>query len=140
MPDPLASDDKLSQSLDAGEGLQQFRSVSQRPKPLRDDPFGRPSVATHNDPSPRQSPTVEPVAPRPAPASVAPEPPATVSAPIVETSEPEPDESLNTEKLSVPLSRTLCDRSDELARLLNRSRSIRKSRITRNSVIRVALQ
>jgi hypothetical protein len=40
----------------------------------------------------------------------------------------------------VPLSASLRDRAEELARVLNRSRKVRKERITRNTVIRVALE
>ena len=40
----------------------------------------------------------------------------------------------------MPLSVALRDRSEELARTLNRNRKVRKERITRNSIIRVALE
>lgn len=141
MPNPLAQDEKLSETLDASGGLQQFRSVAQRPKTVRDDPFGRPP------------PTPVPAAPQPAPVSP------TVEAPLKDSrsaarpttkppepparDEPAPDVAEGsefTENVTVPLSRALRDRSEELAKSLNRNRSIRKSRITRNSIIRVALE
>lgn len=140
MPSSVAQEEKLSESIEASGGLQQFRTVSQRPKGIRDDPFGRPDPV-----EPVTTPAKQAKAPSPSvpqkhapPAAKAP-----AKAEPTENENPQADKSeadLYPDKVTVPLSVALRDQSEDIARALNRNRSIRKTRITRNSVIRVALQ
>lgn len=133
----------LSESLQAGGGLGQFRAVAERPKEARDSPFGPPPergapkqvqpIVKHSSVNARPDEQT-----RPNPSPPKPQPP--IALPAQTESPGTLQVESFTEKVSVPLTRALRDRSEELAKLLNRSRTIRKSRITSNSIIRVALE
>lgn len=140
MPSSAAQEEKLSESIEASGGLQQFRTVSQRPKGIRDDPFGRPTPV-----EPATAPVKQAKSPTPpVPQKHAPPAPKAPTKPeLTENENSQADRAeadLYPDKVTVPLSVALRDQSEDIARALNRSRSIRKTRITRNSVIRVALQ
>lgn len=136
-----ADNQALSESLASAGGLGQFRTVAGGRKHERDDPFGTPAPAkakarpANTDPVPKARPP-KPVSDRPVEAM-----PEAPEAPPSPDSAPEaPKVSIFTENVTVPLSASLRDRAEELARVLNRNRKVRKERITRNSVIRVALE
>lgn len=139
-----SSETSLSETLDAGGGLKQFRAVSERPQNRRDSPFGQPTPKERGPESEGPPAKSEPRAPKPKKAA-----PVTTAAkpkPAPREAEPDPEptpgtvQALYTENVTLPLSTELRDRSEELAKALNRSRSVKKLRLTRNSVIRVALQ
>lgn len=142
MADPLAQEERLSESIDASGGLQQFRTVSQRPKGIRDDPFGRPAPVASTTPSAAEAkaqPQTRRVSHRETRA-VAKPPTKSEPAREVEIQSNMTEAELFPDRVTVPLSVALSDQSEDLARSLSRNRSVRKTRITRNSVIRVALQ
>ena len=137
----LPQQDALSSSLQAGGGFGQFKAVSERPKEFRDGPFGPPKesaaqpqapVAKHPAANIRRhelkssTPTSKPQSPISRPSEV--ESPETAEA------------SRFSEKVSLPLTLSLRERSEQFAKRLNRARTVRKTRITSNSVIRVALE
>lgn len=134
----------LAANVEVTSGLQAFRSVATGPREVIDSPFGRPTPASKvavaevvTEPPKVQKVETVPMPPKPARK--------TSSKPKM-SAEPEEREGdeLSTdeheEKITVPLSQELRDQSEELARVINRNRSVRKNRITRNSIIRVALQ
>jgi len=135
-------EEKLAESLQARGGLSQFRSVSERPREKRDSPFG--AAPATISPMPAKLVEEKPIVQKPEPVVVAtPEvEPVRVAKPRARAPKPVADVTPdpNTENVTVPLSRSLRDRSEELARVLNRNRTIRKTRITRNTILRVALQ
>ena len=135
--------DAVSESLAPAGGLQHFRTVAGG-KYQRDDPFGVPPdrkarslpdipvpVPTVRAPNTPKVQRDRPKNPNPTPQD---EPPAD------DLGEGRGKGRVFPENVTVPLSVALRDRSEELARTLNRNRKIRKERITRNSVIRVALE
>lgn len=133
----------LASNMEVTSGLQAFRSVASGPTAVIDSPFGRPVA------SPAPTITRAEVVTEPQKVAAIESPPRptrkTTSRPKV-AKEPEVSEGdevsadANEEKITVPLSQELRDQSEELARVINRNRSVRKNRITRNSIIRVALQ
>ena len=146
MARPHSHQEALSESLQASGGLGQFRAVAERTREVRDGPFGPPPERPASEPPkpiPKSAPALA-TAPTPKveqriPATPPSKQPAPAQA-LAESVAPDAEENLFTENVTVPLSRSLRDRSEELAKLLNRNRTIRKSRITRNTVIRVALE
>lgn len=129
----------LAQNLEVTGGLKQFRTVAQGSREL-DSPFGPPSKPPAREVSPKiEPPAVEPIRAEQRVATKKPQEPRNARRNSEREGE-EPTPSLLVENVTVPLSRALRDRSEELARLINRTRTIRKHRITRNSIIRVALQ
>lgn len=144
MARPHSNQEAISESLQAGGGFAKFRSVSERPKEFRDGPLGPPPERPV-----QPTPTPTPIVNRPSIEARRSEPKPEVfpAKPQAQRAKPSEVESPSTsapdsftEKVSLPLTRSLRDRSEQLARLLNRSRTIRKSRITSNSIIRVALE
>ena len=134
-------DDKLAETLQARGGLSQFRNVAERPREKRDNPFGPTPTSVASAPVEIVQPKPKVATPEPAPAvAEVQQPKVAKSRPRVAKSESKATVDPNTENVTVPLSRSLRDRSEELARVLNRNRSIRKSRITRNTIVRVALE
>lgn len=128
----------LAENIEVTSGLQAFRSIAKSPHQALDSPFGR--SRDSDDPPVPVVEIIETGACEPGP-NRKPLPKTRISPKKDETTgEDAPQLSLNEEKVTVPLSEALRDRAEELARLINRSRPVRKSRITRNSIIRVALQ
>lgn len=138
MARPSPSDSTLAQNVEVSGGLQQFRSVAQGSRERRDSPFGPPPKSPIEEPAP-EAPKLETVRREPRPPQREPQEPRNA---------PKKDEAVTehssvspfVENVTVPLSEALRDRSEELAKSINRGRSVRKHRITRNSIIRVALQ
>lgn len=130
----------LSANIQVSGGLQQFRSVAQGGgRDGRDSPFGAPLKPVVTEPVPVvPAPQLEPVRVRPQPVVKAPK--ETKPQEAEERNEEVLPVSTFGENVTVPLSQALRDRSEELSRAINRNRSVRKHRITRNSIIRVALQ
>lgn len=133
----------LAANVEVTGGLQAFRSVATGPAVVRDSPFGRPTPA----PAPAiakgevgtELPKVAEIEPASKPTRKPTSRPKVAKEPEVNKAE-EVSADANEEKITVPLSQELRDQSEELARGINRNRSVRKNRITRNSIIRVALQ
>jgi hypothetical protein len=126
----------LETSISDRGGLGKFRSVASEKLTSRDGPFGPPAPQVDSVLNPGEEQVVnpgtgdhdgrrEPRAPRKP----------KVKAP----SEASHASEVYCENVTVPLTEELRDRSEDLARLLSRRRSVRKERITRNSIIRVAL-
>lgn len=142
-----ASDSTLSGNLEVSGGLRQFRNIAHGRTDV-DSPFGQPSSTSNKSHVP-QPPPVEPtvkveipkVEPlrveKPAPA-ITREPRATPKRAVTE--EGEGADALYTEKITLPLTLALRVRSEELARRINRHRSVKKHRVTSNGIIRVALE
>jgi hypothetical protein len=132
----------LAENLEVTSGLQAFRSIATGPREVRDSPFGRPTptptVAVAEIKTELKAP-VQQVEPAPK-AERKPKPRPHVAKQEEEREGEEASAEENEEKITVPLSQELRDQSEELARVINRNRSVRKYRITRNSIIRVALQ
>lgn len=133
----------LAANVEVTSGLQAFRSVATGPTVVRDSPFGRPAAA----PAPTvakaevvtEPPKVAEVEPAPQPVRK----PTTRPKVTEESDEQEEEERSadpNENKITLPLTHALYDQSGDLARVINRKRTVRGNRITRNSVIRVALQ
>lgn len=142
MASATEQEEKLAESLQARGGLSQFRTVSERPREKRDNPFG--ASPANISPKPAKLVEEKPIVQKPEPVVVATPDvePAKVSKTRTRATKSAAEDTLdpNTENVTVPLSRSLRDRSEELARVLNRNRTIRKTRITRNTILRVALQ
>ncbi|MBE7457159.1 MAG: hypothetical protein HS102_11080 [Planctomycetia bacterium] len=146
------TDPTLSENTEVSSGLRQFRNIAQG-RPEFDSPFGTP-------PKPIQKPTqvaqaTPPVELAPAPEPVvelpkreAPRPERTtpkvsrerVRPKAEETQVGEASEDAFPEKVTVPLTLEMRLKAEELARLISRRRSVKDHHITRNSLIRVALQ
>lgn len=139
MAKPLADANTLKETLQKSGGLTQFRTVADAPRRIvRDSPFGQ-STTTPEPVKPSAAPATNGVAHEMLPT---PPPPTRPHSKKTPSRTDEPGEAVADqfpEKLTVPLSLALSDRSGELAKCLNRSRTVRKERITRNSIIRVAL-
>ena len=140
MPRSSFDNEPATERLAPAAGLQHFRTVAGG-RHQRDDPLGS---------APDRKARTMPDVPPPAPAPSIPKPPresqknhapAIIGAtPSNELAEEGGRPRVFAENVTVPLSVALRDRSEELARTLNRNRKVRKERITRNSVIRVALE
>jgi len=136
------SSSTLSQNLEVSSGLQQFRSAAQGSRDTRDNPFGPPPKPVAKEAPPAtETPRVETIRTEPRPSTKTPKEPRNAR-----RSEETTDEGVSVtalgENVTVPLSEALRDRSEELARVINRGRTVKTkdNRITRNTVIRVALQ
>ena len=135
-----SSESTLSQNMEVSGGLQQFRSVAQGARDVRDGPFGPPPKPVAKEAPPAtETPKIETVRTEQRPPVKTPKEPRNARK-NEETAAEEVSVSMFGENVTVPLSEALRDRSEELARTINRSRTVRKDRITRNSIIRVALQ
>ena len=140
MPGSSFDNEPVTESLAPAAGLQHFRTVAGG-RHQRDDPFG-----SAPDRKARAMPDVPPSVPAPTIPKSPREPqktPATATigtTPSDELAEEGGRARVFAENVTVPLFVALRDRSEELARTLNRNRKVRKERITRNSVIRVALE
>lgn len=139
----------LGENLQVSSGLQQFRNVSEGAKVYRDGPFGPTSKTETVQPSDQPSDKTSAPATKPSNSERQPSEHSPQNKPQKEpriapkTIEKEPAknaESTPLENVTVPLPGALRDRSEQLAKSLKRSRSIRKWRITSNTIIRVALQ
>jgi len=140
MSRPHSHQDALSSSLQAAGGLAGFRSVAERPRVTIDGPLGPPKERAPSPTPVASHPAVEARRNEPQTVTQAPKPqPSTIKRAESQSTEPN-DSARFSDKVTLPLTTALRDRSEELAKRLNRSRTIRKSRITSNSIIRVALE
>lgn len=144
MARPSSTESSLAADVQVSGGLQQFRTVAQGSREARDNPFGGPVKAAAPAPAREAPPATEPpkvesIRPEPKPAASPPREPR-IARQKVEAEPVELVAAVYAENVTVPLSEALRDRSEELAKVINRNRSVRKQRITRNSIIRVALQ
>lgn len=145
------TDPTLSENTEVSSGLRQFRNIAHG-RPEFDSPFGAP-------PKQIQKPTQVAQGTPPVELSMAPEP--VVELPKREAPRPEEkttpkisrervkpkteqageaSEEAFPEKVTVPLTLDMRLKAEELARVINRRRSVKDHHITRNSLIRVALQ
>ena len=136
----MARESSLSHDIQVSGGLKQFRSIAEGSQAQRDGPFGPPPKQVTNEPLPPSVPAASETVPdRTRPLS---------KQQIKSRREPakteddigQPEASSMDEKVTVPLSHDLRARSEALARAISRSRSIKRTRITSNSIIRVALE
>lgn len=130
----------LAGNVQVSGGLKQFLGVAQGGgREVRDSPFGAPPKPVVIEPVPvAPAPQLEPVRVRAEPVAKAPK--EIKPQETEERNEEVVSVSSFDENVTVPLSQALRDRSEELSKTINRNRSVRKLRITRNSIIRVALQ
>lgn len=136
------SGDTLAENTEVTSGLRAFKSVANGPGEFRDSPFGRPAgleVAPPSTPLPdSQKPNTE-RAQKPG-ERIAREPKTTPRSKPPAAESEATTEGKFTEHVTVRLSPEMRQKSEELARVINRRRSVKGQPLTRNSLIRVALQ
>jgi len=130
----------VAEGIAQSGGLAQFRTVAAR-RDEADGPFGPPTERRRKRVGDAPQPEPAPPTPQPPSSPVRDEPSeAADAAQAADRAEPVAEPLAPTENITVPFSEDLRDRSERCAKVLSRSRSIRKRRITRNSVIRVATE
>lgn len=123
------------------EGLSNFRAIGARPPTLRDGPFGpppeKPSQNLRKEVS--QVENIPPPLPQAATVVSRAESQSSRLKPV-QSEELESEPTGFDEPVTLPLPTELRERAEKFARTLNRSRTVKKERLSRNAVTRVALE